>query len=264
MLEPDAHLVELVGFGKHFGRGPEAGESQWVCSVVVKSNGDIGVVPDGGWRQNEFGYPEILVVETGFENGWRDEFWFQGVEASVAWGVVSVDGVHGRNAFDHKAVVEVWTYDVNTCLDVDVDDARVVAHDGEVLDSAVPLREALVEAGILSEARLGPDLDSDLEEGGGSSSSGSGDSAEDEDPADDEGSGCDEDGGSDSGVDGSGDGEGSAVDEGSGDDEGLAEDEGDDESECEACGACWRDGERCRSDCEGGAGGSGDSEGTEV
>ena len=117
-----------------------------------------------------FGYPELLVHETNGGREWRDEFWFQAEEAAVAFGVLVIDGVQGRNAFDHEAVVEVSTFDANTNLADDVEFVKVVALDGEVLDDGVPLRAALVKAGILSAARLGSGLDGDSDTGGSGSS----------------------------------------------------------------------------------------------
>jgi len=64
MQDPDTHLVEDVGYGKYFDRGPAAGVSQWRCSAVIKKNGGIGVVAEYGWRADDFGYPEVLVHET--------------------------------------------------------------------------------------------------------------------------------------------------------------------------------------------------------
>jgi len=74
-----------------------------------------------GYRQGGRGYPEIFLHDTGGAQEWRNEYWFQGEEASVAFGVLIVDGEQGRNCFDFEAsLVQVWTCDVNTYLDEDV------------------------------------------------------------------------------------------------------------------------------------------------
>ena len=247
MQAPDTHLVENACSKKYFDRGPEASEEQWQCSVVVTSSGAIGVVAKYGRRADAFGYPELLVQETSGVSEWRDEHWFQAEEAAVAFGVLVIDGVRGRNAFDHEAVVEVSTFDANTNLADDVDFVKVVALDGEVLDDGVPLRTALVRAGILSAARLGPDP------GGGSDLDGSGDEGSD-------GSGGSEQDGSvgttetDDSRDSGGSGDSSDSD-GSGDDSTTDSDlDGDPDlvgNECLSCGACWRIGEQCRPGCEG-------------
>ena len=245
MQDPDTHLVEDVGYGKYFDRGPAAGVSQWRCSAVIKKNGGIGVVAEYGWRADDFGYPEVLVHETSGVREWRDEFWFQAEEAAVAFGVLVIDGVQGRNAFDHEALVEVSTYDAGSSLDDDVDDTKVVGHDGEVLGEGVPLREALVRAGILSEARLGQDPDggSDEDSGADECSDGSrGGQLGEQDGSEDDSS--DSGGSSDSG-DSSGSGDSSDSDS---DLDGDSDLEG---NECPACGACWRIGERCRPGCDG-------------
>ena len=57
---------------------------------------------------HDFGYPELLVHETNGVREWRNEFWFQAEEAAVAFGVLVIDGVQGRNAFGHEALVR-WS-----------------------------------------------------------------------------------------------------------------------------------------------------------
>jgi len=236
---PDTHLVEKAGFGKYFDRGPEASEERWQCSIVLKSSGGIGVVAKYGWRANEFGYPELLVHETSGVQEWRDEFWFQAEGAAVAFGVLVIDGVQGRNAFDHEAVVEVSTFDANTNLADDVELARVVALDGEVLDDGVPLRAALVKAGILSAARLGPDPDggSDMDGSGDEGSDGSGGSEQDGSVGTTETDDSRDSGGSGDSSDGSGSGDDSTTDSDLDGDPDLVG------NECLSCGACWRIGE---------------------
>ena len=247
MQAPDTHLVENACSKKYFDRGPEASEEQWQCSVVVTSSGAIGVVAKYGWRADAFGYPELLVQETSGVGEWRDEHWFQVEEAAVAFGVLVIDGVRGRNAFDHEAVVEVSTFDANTNVADDVDFVKVVALDGEVLGDGVPLREALVRAGILSAARLGPEPKGDS--GTDGSDDGCSDGSEGGQLSERDGSSgtAETDDGSDGGCSGDSDGSGDSSESDS-DLDGDSDLEG---NECGACGACWRIGEQCRLGCRG-------------
>ena len=255
---PDTHLVERAGLGKYFDRGPEASEERWQCSIVLTPNGGIGVVAKYGWRANEFGYPELLVHETNGVQEWRDEGWFRAEGTAVAFGVLVIDGVQGRNAFDHEAVVEVSTFDANTNLADDVELARVIAFDGEVLDDGVPLRAALVKAGIVSAARLGPDPDggSDMDGSGNEGSDGSGGGEQDgsvgrTDTDDSRGSGSSGDSSDDDGSEGGGSGDGDGSGDSSESDSDLDGDSDLEGNECGACGACWRIGEQCRLGCRG-------------
>ena len=69
------------------------------------------MVAEYGWRSDDFAYPELLVHERNGVRKWWNEFWFQAEEAAVAFGVLVIDGVQGRNAFDHEApLVEVSTF----------------------------------------------------------------------------------------------------------------------------------------------------------
>jgi len=254
MQGPDTHLVEMVGFGKYFNHGPER-EEQWRCSAVVRGtsrHSSIGVVPWEGYRLDEWGRPEILVHEAD-DSGWRDEYWFQGEEAAVVFGALVIDGHRGTNCDDHEGCVEVWTCDHDSgeaLTGDDFDTVRIVSVEGEVVDTDLTLKVALRDAGIVSEARLFPARGEDEDTSSDSSGCSAGEDLEDGAEGGLSGS-CRSDGGSDSDVDGGGDDAGSAEDKGSGDDESGSSGSS---NECAACGACWRIGEECRSDCEGVAG----------